>query len=444
MSENTRTHSEVLYRYRNTFRNMAEDSFSHIQDWPECYGEDSVIELRKGGSNPLFSRGAFGEISLALYRDNDDNSDSNNRVLRLVAVKTIVKSTVTVGGWGSTERKLSPDVFYELQTLQKTNPHPHIVKLLALYPARNNLTASGTTSLSLAFEYCPTDLYLTTEWRRRSVFPLLSLETIKTIASDLFSALEHCHSVNNILHRDIKPGNILVSSEGFIKLCDFGLAKPFTVSKGVLQRDNNSKGLMKSIAQRQGSRGVCTLYYRPPEVLMGGPAAHPAVDIYSAGIVIAELLAGRTIFPGINDLDQIAKVFSCLGTPTNTHWPAAKQLPHGELEFVHKKARDIAEFLPRCLESPNLVDFLRRCISLDPAQRFSSQQALSHPWLQSGLASRSSLQEELIPAALDEPFLLACSDMGNITVATKQTLALAASRRAFLKNLDCWSEEMAS
>jgi serine/threonine protein kinase len=406
---------------------MTDPSLSQIKDWPECYGADFVIELRKKG-NPMFTKGAFGDISVALYHD------GINKGVRLITVKTIVKSTVAVGGWGSTERKLSPGVFYELQALHRLNPHPHVVTLLAVYPARDDPMAGGTT-LSLAFEYCPTDLFLTMEWRRRSVLPLLSLETIKTIASDLFSALNHCHSSNGILHRDVKPGNILVSSTGKVKLCDFGLAKPF--SGGTSETGGSNA---QDSGQQRGSRGVCTLHYRPPEVLMGGQAAHPAVDIYSAGVVIAELLIGRTMFPGVNDLDQIAKIFHCLGTPSKTHWPEAKQLPHGELTFAHKDPRDIAEFIPRCQESPHLTDFLRNCISLDPAQRLGSQQAVSHAWLQSGLASRSVLQEDLIPGALDEPFLLASSDR-DITVATKQTLALARARRSFLKNLDCWSEK---
>lgn len=410
---------------------MTDPSHSHIKNWPECYGGDSVLELRTKG-NPLCIRGAFGEISLALYRS---KTVGDGIELRMVAVKTIMKSTVR--DWGSTERKLNPDVVYELQALHKLSPHPNIVSLLALYPARDE--PSGST-LSLAFEYCPTDLYLTMEWRRRSIRPLLSMETIKTIALDLFSALNHCHEhgelEQGILHRDIKPSNIIVSSAGVIKLCDFGLAKPFP-DNDTMVTDDDSTDIG---ARRRGSRGVCTLHYRPPEVLMGGEADLPAVDVYSTGVVIAELLIGRTLFPGINELDQIAKVFDCLGTPSDTHWPEAKELPHGKLNFFHKDPRDITEFIPRCVESLYLVDFLRSCVSLDPSKRFSSHQAVSHPWLQSGLAPRSTLQEDLIPSALDEPFLLASSD-GDITVATKQTLALASARRSFLKNLDFWKPD---
>jgi serine/threonine protein kinase len=261
------------------------------------------------------------------------------------------------------------------------------------------------------------------------------MDTIKTIASDLFLALNHCHQ-HGILHRDIKPGNILVSSAGIIKLCDFGLAKPFSGTSFVMTADASIDG-----ARPRGSRGVCTLYYRPPEVLMGGEADHPAVDIYSAGVVIAEMIAGRTLFPGINELDQIAKVFDCLGTPSETNWPEAKELPHGELNFVQKNPRDITEFLPRCTESQHLPEFLRNCLSLDPSKRFSTQQAISHPWLQStSLAPRCTVQEDLIPSALDEPFLLALSN-GDVTVATKQVLALALNRRSFLTTLDVWKRD---
>jgi len=109
-------------------------------------------------------------------------------------------------------------------------------------------------------------------------------------------------------------------------------------------------------------------------------------------------------------LDQIAKVFAYLGTPSGAHWPAAKQLPHGQLKFVQKPPQDISDFVPRSVESPGLVDFLQSSIALDPSRRFSSADAVNHAWLQQGLACRLILQQDLIPSELDEPFLFTAPD----------------------------------
>jgi serine/threonine protein kinase len=402
---------------------------SPIENWPELYGGDSIIDLRREGK-PLFARGSFGEISVALVRDAHNDGDKGS-ILRLAAVKTLLKSTIVSfvedsnGDWKASQRKLCPNVESELYALHKLKPHPHIVTLLAVFAARDNGCSSTVQSsnLSLAFEYCPTDLHLTMEWRRRSVLTLLSVETIQAVASDLFSALDHCHS-NGIIHRDIKPGNILVSSTGVVKLCDFGLARTFRSTDA-------------SVSPMQED-GLCTLAYRPPEVLMGGEYSHPTADMYSAGTVIAELLIGRTLFLGMNNLDQMSKVFARLGTPTETHWPDAKHLPHARLQFRHYEPLPVTEFIPRSAECPQLADMLQRCLALDPSLRITSSSALEHPCLVNGRqASRLTIQLDLLPNDLDEPIIYAESSE-DILVAAHQAIALATKRRTFLRNLESW------
>jgi cyclin-dependent kinase 7 len=386
-----------------------------------CFGEEFVNDLGEKG-NARLTRGAFGDISIAVYR-------KDHRV-RLIAVKTL-QQTIAPVAWGSKERALSREVCREICALRLLNPHPHIASLLALYPAKE----MGTTSLSLAFEYCPVDLQLALDWRRRSFMPLLSFETIKTVVHDLFSALEHSHS-HGILHRDVKPGNLLVASNGYIQLCDFGLAKPF-----ISCEPDDGALLPKLSTTMDGSQGVaslgmCTRYYRPPEIMLGGPASHSSVDAWSAGTVVAELLTNRPYFGGTSDLDQLSRIFHVLGTPTDTLWPAAVDLPdYGKLQFAHKEPQPWKDALPRATESCDLIDLLKGLLALDPSARRTSAETLDHAWLKSGRAPRSILQGDLIPGDLQEPFLLSSSDP-DLTVATHQGLAAAASRRNFFTRLD--------
>ena len=279
--------------------------------------------------NPIIARGAFGEISVGIQT-------SDTSCWRLVAIKTLAQCTTTscTGGgapayglatshatssaWGSSSRStggppptLTREVFHEicaLRHLQQTartrttsitnspqqQSHPNIIELLAVYPANNG-------SLSLAFPYCPLDLYVALEWRRRTRRKaLLSWNIIRAIVFDLFSALDHCHT-NGIIHCDIKPGNLLVASTGHIQLCDFGLARPYNYSLHHQSSSNNNNKNDHQFPhpnEEKDAKGLCTLYYRPPELLLGGMADSPAVDSWSAGLIVAELVSGIPLFRG--------------------------------------------------------------------------------------------------------------------------------------------------
>jgi serine/threonine protein kinase len=410
------------------------------EGWPSptptpYWGQESIIDIRKHG-NAIFSRGAFGELSVAIHRNNCPHSDRPK--WGIAAVKTIQQMTIPRDN--NNTLQFAPEIASELETLRILTiekPHRNIVTWLGLYPDTNDPFAAGS-ALALAFQYCPTDLNGTLEWRKRNALPLLSFETIQMIAADLFAALVHCHS-HSIMHGDVKPGNLLVTSAGIIQLCDFGLAKSLESSI------KNQKATDSAPV-----RGLCTLQYRPPEILMGDTTArHPAVDIFSAGLVMAELLTGRALFPGCNELDQLSRIFQVLGTPSETHWPDAKHLPHGQqLQFVAIEPRPITEWLPRSLESPGLVDWLQPLLALDPAKRSTSAEAAHHIWLHhhQGIngetrrtCRRVTMQRELIPDPCMEPIILAV-DENHLEVPIKQILDMTAKRRSIWKDLDVWKE----
>jgi cyclin-dependent kinase 7 len=417
---------------------------SNSQHWLECFGGDQIVEP-VGGKNARVARGAFGEISIALHRCpcspcSTDRSTSDttctgtcntnyNKIdcrLQLAAVKTIMATSAIATPTLTT--KLDTQVFHELCALQYLKGHTHIVQLLAVYPSRVDATL-----LSLAFSYAPTDMHLTLEWRRRSFLPLLSISVIKRLAKDMFLALHHCH-LRGVLHGDVKTANWLVSSAGVVQLCDFGLAQPCanaTTTNHPTQQSQTRNNNNRSAQQR----GLCTLYYRPPELLLGAPAQHTSLDVWSVGMVLVELLLGRPLFAGNSVLGQLALIFDALGTPTNENWPNVSQTtPDFEkLAFAVVPCKSIVEHVPRALESAHLVDLIGMLIALDPSQRCTSADALDCSWLKTGLATRIRVAQETVPPELDEPILLSSN---SLQVASEQALAVATQRREFLSKVN--------
>ncbi|KAK6055527.1 kinase domain protein [Cooperia oncophora] len=126
----------------------------------------------------------------------------------------------------------------------------------------------------------------------------LTVDHVKVFVYQILRGLKYLHSAN-ILHRDIKPGNLLVNSNCILKICDFGLARIWDAR----ERQNMT-------------HEVVTQYYRAPELLMGARRYTGAVDIWSVGCIFAELLARRILFQAQGPIDQLDLIIDLLGTPT--------------------------------------------------------------------------------------------------------------------------------
>ncbi|KAF3775121.1 Cyclin-dependent kinase C-2 [Nymphaea thermarum] len=173
----------------------------------------------------------------------------------------------------------------------------------------------------------------------------------------LLTGLHYCH-VNQVLHRDIKGSNLLIDNEGHLKLADFGLARSFS-------SDHNG-----NLTNR-----VITLWYRPPELLLGSTKYGPAVDMWSVGCIFAELLNGKPILPGKNEPEQLNKIFELCGSPDEVNWPGVSKIPwynnFKPSRPLKRRLRDVFKHFDR-----HALELLERMLTLDPSQRISAKDAL--------------------------------------------------------------------
>eukprot|EP00258_Populus_trichocarpa_P037045 XP_024453064.1 probable serine/threonine-protein kinase At1g09600 [Populus trichocarpa] len=180
--------------------------------------------------------------------------------------------------------------------------HPNVMKLEGVIASR----MSG--SLYLIFEYMEHDL----AGLLASPGIKFSEAQIKCYMQQLLHGLEHCHN-RGILHRDIKGSNLLIDSNGNLKIADFGLATFF------------------SSPQKQPlTSRVVTLWYRPPELLLGATEYGVSVDLWSTGCILAELFVGKHIMPGRTEVEQLHKIFKLCGSPSDEYWKRSK-LPHATI-----------------------------------------------------------------------------------------------------------------
>ncbi|XP_049852529.1 cyclin-dependent kinase 6 [Schistocerca gregaria] len=227
--------------------------------------------------------------------------------------------------------------------------HPNIVKLLDVCTGHRTET---DLYLFLVFEHLEQDLSNYIEKCPRSG---MGASLVRDIMFQTLSGVDFLHS-KRVIHRDLKPQNILISSSGTVKLADFGLAKTYDFEM-----------LLTSV--------VVTIWYRAPEVLLNSTYATP-VDIWSCGCIMAELFLLHPIFCGTSEVDQLDKIFSILGTPPETSWPEQTPLPWSV--FKNYTAADLEGMMPDC--SPDGLNLLQNLLMFDPCQRISAAKALAHPY----------------------------------------------------------------
>ncbi|EKM53498.1 uncharacterized protein PHACADRAFT_259914 [Phanerochaete carnosa HHB-10118-sp] len=205
--------------------------------------------------------------------------------------------------------------------------------------------------------------------------------------------LKYIHSAN-VLHRDLKPGNLLVNADCELKICDFGLARGYQPGGGATQnRGAANQGFMTEY--------VATRWYRAPEIMLSFANYGPAIDVWSVGCILAELLSGKPIFKGRDYVDQLNQILHYLGTPAeDTLRRVGSPRAQDYIRSLPIKPRvPFSTLFPRA--NPLAIDLLSQLLNFDPAKRITCEQALKHPYLQ---VWHDPADEPVCPAPFDFGF----------------------------------------
>lgn len=177
----------------------------------------------------------------------------------------------------------------------------------------------------------------------------------------MLQGIQYCHE-RRIMHRDLKPQNVLMTGSGQIKIADFGSSRAFGVPVRILRGN------------------VVTLWYRAPEILLGSPSYGCPIDLWSIGVIMAEILMGEVMFRADTEAEQLNVIFSVLGSPTHQSWPAVYNMPNfREISTASFENTFHQRLCPGL--SNEAVDLLHNLLILNPDDRMTASEALRHDFL---------------------------------------------------------------
>ncbi|KAH8262925.1 hypothetical protein KR044_002208 [Drosophila immigrans] len=234
-------------------------------------------------------------------------------------------------------------------SLLKELKHPNIVCLEDVLMEENRIY--------LIFEFLSMDLKKYMD----SLPPekLLDSQLVRSYLYQITNAILFCHR-RRVLHRDLKPQNLLIDKNGLIKVADFGLGRSFGIPVRIYTHE------------------IVTLWYRAPEVLLGSPRYSCPVDIWSIGCIFAEMATRKPLFQGDSEIDQLFRMFRILKTPTEDIWPGVTSLPDYKNTFPCWSTNQLTNQLKN-LDGYG-VDLIQKMLIYDPVHRISAKDILEHEY----------------------------------------------------------------
>ncbi|KAI8081485.1 kinase-like domain-containing protein [Halteromyces radiatus] len=198
----------------------------------------------------------------------------------------------------------------------------------------------------------------------------------KSLTKQILQGLAYLHQMG-ILHRDMKGSNLLVNNKGELKIADFGLARIF----------------QKNRAGDYTNR-VITLWYRPPELLLGATSYDTSVDIWGVGCIMMEFFIGKPIFNGTDEISQLDTIYQVMGTPTKDIWPSIEELPWYELVRPKEHYENVFRDTYKNTLTPGALILAEALLSMDPKNRPTAAEALEFDYF------KTEEPEALLPANL--------------------------------------------
>ncbi|XP_009108410.1 cyclin-dependent kinase F-4 isoform X6 [Brassica rapa] len=276
----------------------------------------------------------------------------------------------------------------EVKSLRRMD-HPNIVKLKEVIREHD--------ILYFVFEYMDYNLYQLMKDRQK----LFAEAVIKKWCFQVFHGLSYMHQ-RGYFHRDLKPENLLVSKD-IIKIADFGLAREVNSSPPFTEY-------------------VSTRWYRAPEVLLQSYVYTSKVDMWAMGAIMSELLSLRPIFPGASEADEIYKICSVIGSPTEETWLEGLNLANTiNYQFPQLSGVPLSSLMPSASE--DAIDLITRLCSWDPCKRPTAAEALQHPFFKSCFYVPPSLRPK--PSVARTPPPVGPRGSFEHQSAKRQTVSLA-------------------
>ncbi|CAA0827261.1 Shaggy-related protein kinase alpha [Striga hermonthica] len=268
----------------------------------------------------------------------------------------------------------------ELQTMRLLD-HPNVVSLKHCF---FSTTEKDELYLNLVLEYVPETVHRVIKHYNK-LNQRMPLIYVKLYTYQIFRALSYIHGVIRVCHRDIKPQNLLVNPHTHqVKLCDFGSAKVLVcrinhkTSVGIKWVLTFKINFLWQVKGEPNISYICSRYYRAPELIFGATEYTTAIDIWSAGCVLAELLLGQPLFPGESGVDQLVEIIKVLGTPTREEIKCMNP-NYTEFKFPQIKAHPWHKIFHKRMP-PEAVDLVSRLLQYSPNLRCSALDALTHPF----------------------------------------------------------------